>query len=540
MFILKKRMGTILLICLFFAVLSMTACGELSGNDAETTVPTDAETTVATETDSLPLTTEAATEAVTAPPLCPEEPEVAEALTISPVYHVEPHNVSNEVTVTLADETSFAVNFDSTFYGTESAIDRDGYHFGFLYRFERQRYSCPTTPFAVGDLTGDRMGEFFTFEAGKLTVLQKDGSSLKAIYTQKLGFEGKICGVGLFDNDLLNDVLLCRDLDGHLIWGMGTEGGFTWFDLGTLPEKSTLAEGEQLFVGDYDADGTAELILISDITVTTYQYADGVITRENQITLPYAQSGQFLMYAVADINSDGAADIVCVLKDKIDDEGKQLYAYRTYFSRRDGHFGPYDFDGDNKNLYVTYVNVEGYVPKFLTGGDITGDGVDDLAVVATSATGKTTSLYAAVYPSEAPAYDYSSHVIKTEDGYILYTGGLYIDYNTDKYPQTDADHIMVYTSKDGLTWHRNLDSTCFYLGGELGMTGYQTGDAFTEKWWYGNTMEPEVIYVNGVYYMYYQVENYTLDKDGVLMTWGTVVLDGVQYTIDENGVATVS
>lgn len=165
---------------------------------------------------------------------------------------------------------------------------------------------------------------------------------------------------------------------------------------------------------------------------------------------------------MVDYNSDHSADIVAVMKADPAEDGRERYAFRTYVSRRDGHFGPYESDGDNKNLYPTCICDEKIVPLYLAGGDMTGDGVPDLALVANFTPRKDEMMFYGVFPVEAPAYDYSSHVIKTDDGYILYTGGLYTDYNTDKYNKTDADHIYAYTSEDGITWHRNLDGACFY------------------------------------------------------------------------------
>lgn len=108
-------------------------------------------------------------------------------------------------------------------------------------------------------------------------------------------------------------------------------------------------------------------------------------------------------------------------------------------------------------------------------------------------------MFLLTFPPEFPAYDYSTHIIKTDNGYILYNGGRYTDYDKEKYGENEGDHVLVYLSDDGVIWHRNLDAPAFYLGGELGVQG---------EWWSGNTIEPEVIYVDGVYYMYWQRENY--------------------------------
>ncbi len=275
--------------------------------------------------------------------------------------------------------------------------------------------------------------------------------------TQDVGFEGMLIGAGALNQDQYTDLLFYVPVSNRLIKAIGSSEGFSYHYLAMIPGMEAIPEGTSLFFGDFDADGTDELILVDKLTVMTYEFRETDVTPVATTTLPFATN-------------------------------------------------------------VDHIHIDAILPLFGAGGDVTGDGVDDLLIVGKNQKTGRDALYSLVYPTEAPAYDYSSHIIKTEDEYILYTGGLCIDYNTDVYKETAADHIMAYTSKDGLVWHRNLDAACFFLGNELGVAGnYEPGDVFTEKWWMGNTMEPEVLYVDGTYYMYYQCENYRLDKDGVLM-----------------------
>ena len=175
---------------------------------------------------------------------------------------------------------------------------------------------------------------------------------------------------------------------------------------------------------------------------------------------------------------------------------------RTYFGRVDGQFGPYENEIGNVNLYPTW---ESNLPiKYMTRGDTNEDGVDDIVATTKIKANKDFGIYSLTYPTVAPAYDYSTHIIKKTDGtYILYNGGLYVDYNKDKYNPTDGDHVLVYTSDDGRHWHRNLEAPAFYLGGELGVSN---------EWWSGNTIEPEVVCVDGTYYMYWQTNLKTLQR----------------------------
>ena len=74
--------------------------------------------------------------------------------------------------------------------------------------------------------------------------------------------------------------------------------------------------------------------------------------------------------------------------------------------------------------------------------------------------------------------------------YRIYSGVRWSDDNVNG----DGDHVMLSTSSDGINWHRYIDSPMFYLGRELGI----------DEWWSDNTLEPEVLYVDGVFHMYWQ------------------------------------
>lgn len=466
--------------------------------------------------------TESQDEQQTEPPVQTLTPsgqaELAENFSFEKVYAVAPTTREESVQFDLGD-LRLQVNMNSTFYGTESAIDRDSYHWGNILRYTDRKIKDFNQPFSMGDLDGDRRDEILTYRDGVLCAYTlpksaKKPRTLPLVLTQELGFAGVLCGTGHLNGDGYTDLVFYDTDKAQAIVALGGKDGFTYTYAGALEGLSNLSDKDYLMCGDTDADGVCEIVWVNDLDVTVYKYDGTAFSRTSHDTLPYAESGQFLTYAVSDLNSDGAADVVCYMKDPA---GAEFYGTRTYMSRRDGHFGSYEHEGDNKNLNVTHIHNECIIPILAAGGDTTGDGVDKVALIGQNPTTGEISLYSVEYLVEAPAYDYSSHVIKTDDGYILYTGGLYIDYNTDKYPQTDGDHIVAYTSKDGMTWHRNLDAACFYLGGELGLGGYQPGDVYSEKWWYGNTMEPEVLLVDGIYYMYYQVENYTYDRSGNLM-----------------------
>jgi len=93
------------------------------------------------------------------------------------------------------------------------------------------------------------------------------------------------------------------------------------------------------------------------------------------------------------------------------------------------------------------------------------------------------------------AYDYSVDIIRDGDVYRMYAGGRW------KRPGVkfaDGDHVMQYVSKDGAagTWTMPRDRPEFWNGAEDGKPG---------NWFSNNTLEPEVMKVNGQYYMFTQV-----------------------------------
>jgi hypothetical protein len=515
--IMKKHLRVTAPFLFLLTVLFCAACAGQGGGDttgAATSAPvsdTPVDTAAPAETTTSPTETEPETEPPT-PELAPDAAASADGFVLAPVYTVAPNVREQNLKVNVGG-TKIQIDITSTFFGTESAVDRDTHHWGDIIRYNDLRVTGFEEDFRVGDLNGDRCGELLTYRDRTLTVyaLPKRSGNLTPVYTQKLGFAGILCGAGHLNEDGYTDLIFFDTNMRQTVIGLGGAEGFTYAYAGLL--EGVTAE-HTLLAGDIDDDGVAELVAVRDLTVRTYDYTVDGFTLIKEDTLPYAVSGQFLLYALSDMNSDGAADLVCFMKDPAGTEG---YGTLTYMSRRDGHYGSYEHEGNNKNVNVTHIHSDAVLPLFAAGGDITRDGVDDTVLIGRAISRDRVSLYALVYPAEAPAYDYSSHVIKTADGYILYTGALYCDYNTDKYAQTDGDHIMAYTSVDGLTWNRVLDAPCFFLGGELGAGDYQTGDVFTDKWWIKNTMEPEVVFVDGIYYMYYQVENYCYDKSGGLM-----------------------
>lgn len=126
------------------------------------------------------------------------------------------------------------------------------------------------------------------------------------------------------------------------------------------------------------------------------------------------------------------------------------------------------------------------------------------------------------YTGSAPAYDYSVHIIRDGTRYRMYSGG--------RWSSTlgDGDHVLQHTSITGAgsTWTMPRYRPEFWQGGEEGFPGF---------WYSGNYLEPEVVYLNGTYYMYTQVQ---IDPGAPIDIEGQVAAtqaDRIQLHISSDG-----
>ena len=450
--------------------------------------------------------TEQTTEAVTEAEPDPEETLVAGEYAFEDGFSfceipTERRTISKGEKNVSVDGRDMTVTYESRFFGASSMIDRDSHHMGDIFVSGKYSTVYPADDgYVFGEFTGDRFSEYLYYSDGVLYMYEGGGNKVKYneesfMFSQKIDADARLRGTGDFDGDGYTDILLVGRYRTAFI-GYGSEDGFEFRTAGRL-DGGIKYENDEFYTGDINGDRRCDIIAVRGADVCSW------IINEDGQAQPYAEKrlnveDAFECCCVADLNTDDVCDLVVYLGDK---------KIRTYFGHTDGQFGPHEDEVGNYNLYPTWDG--DVVVKYMTPADMNEDGVDDIVGTMKRKAATDFCLVSLNYPTMAPAYDYSTNILKKDDGtYLLYNGGLYVDYNVDKYNPTDGDHVLVYTSDDGIIWHRNLDAPAFYLGGELGKSG---------EWWTGNTIEPEVVCVDGTYYMYWQCENYTHLEDGTLI-----------------------
>ena len=419
------------------------------------------------------------------------------------------------------EQAGVTMGFTSEFYGHDSAIDRDLMQYGWRFENIRLGSAAYKGEFFMAELTGDHYADMIRYADGVLEIypavvttkrtFEYNGQIFDSVYADansSFSFgdpvtfalnlpDATLRGAGDFDGNGYADVLLVGS-DGAVTLGLTSEAGITPAAVGIYH-----GDVDTLHAGDVDGDGLCDLILVDGHTATVFRNSGEGFWMGESVTLPF--SGDYLFLQVGDINNDRRADIIWA------EAGDKDIRYRTMFGRGDGYFGPRPEElGEGKgntNLYA--VSEEMKVCnglQYFAVGDMTGDGVPDLLY-------RTSKLFGLGYNTYDPPYDYSLFGFIAEDGtYRIYSGGRWYDQSeavkdsTNGQGTGDGDHVMIYESKDGLTWDRYLEGPAFYLGWEQGLEGDLTAN---ELWWTGNTLEPEVIYVDGVYHMLIQSSGVT-------------------------------
>lgn len=389
---------------------------------------------------------------------------------------------------------SLSISYQSVFYGSDSGINRD--YISYCESFDRRisTRSPSFDRFCVADFGGARYGELLWLAGGNIKIINgsRDGyydETDAVTVAAGLSVSASLEGAGDFDGNGFYDLVVADG--GSLYIYFGAEGGFTGREYGGFPQSISCA--------DINGDGLCDIVAFDADAAHIYLF-DG-FSFASPVSYVYTYGGDYVLFACADLNTDGYADLAAVTSDN------ELV---TLFGFGDCTFGPSSANSPERNTYALFDLGEFKAsPSFITCGDVDGDGVPDICGVFEKE-GKS-YVYTLVNSNDG-AYDYSLHLLKTDDGYLMYSGCRW--YEKDF---ADGDHIMLSRSSDGVTWRRYLLSPMFYLGRELGESG----------WWTDNTLEPEVIIVDGVYHMYWQC-SYSTPKGN----YG----DKIGYAVSEDGV----
>ena len=538
---------------IFLAILALVLTATLAACTVDPALPQATGTASAATEESTETPTEVPTEAVTDGETTPAETLLFEnsgvsqadpvtgSATLSKPY-AEKITVSNGAAELSA--AGVTMQFQSQFYGHDSAIDRDHAKYGKAFLLAIMDESLYKGDFFLGEYTGDHYQDMVLYADGVLTVypavvntkntFEYNGKTYDSIYGNEQSdytfgepityalhlSDATLRGTGDFNGDGYQDFLfVCAD--DTVILGLASDAGITPVSVGLYH-----GEAGELYSGDVNADGKWDLVMIDGYTVMAMLNTEDGFAPLAPTTLPF--TNPYTAIAVGDVNNDRYADVIWF-------EDDEQPRYRTMFGRGDGFFGPRPEElGEGKgntNLYTVSDRSRATKITWIAVGDMSGDGVCDVLFHANGGRGKGISLGINAFD---PPYDYSLFGFVCEDGtYKMFAGGRWYD-DSEALKDSligdgmgDGDHVMMYFSKDGITWDRYLSGPAFYLGLEQGYDGWEElGDG----WWTGNTLEPEVVYVDGVYHMILQSSgvtqsgwygdylNYASSTDGIHFT----------------------
>lgn len=380
------------------------------------------------------------------------------------------------------------VMVQSEFFGYQSGVNRDFTNYGRAFAEPvSQSTGHKDVQVAFADVSGLGRDNLVTYDPKTYqftwTVGNGDGTfeipRTGGACTYKDGF----LLAADFDGDGRPDLSVVQGNQVHASHG-GKEGP------GEISTCTINRPSGQLAAGDFDGDGRADICAYNPYAEKplsiAYGQSDGGFGATKASPWNPGKLGGNLI--AADFNADNYCDIAVY-------DGK---AFTFWFGRGNGMFGPTAAEEKAKDHRATHLKASFEWPvdgdAVPVAGQVDADGTADIGLYFPS-TGQVMTRLA----TGDPAYDYSVHLTKMGSEYRMWHGGRWrtLDENGKSMPGWDGDHTMYAWSPDGRRWFRKIDGPVFLKGFEEGAP---------DAWYENNYLEPEVLKVNGMYYMFWQVE----------------------------------
>ena len=377
---------------------------------------------------------------------------------------------------------------ESRFFGYQSGVNRDFTNYGRTFANPvTQSVPWKDMQALLADMNADGLADLVGYDpkTGRVTWAFGDGDGtfdMSRPGRANLGAEGTLLAAD-FDGDGLTELALVKERDVYI--AAGTPKG-----PGPTSLYTAKGFGGQLAAGDFDGDGLGDICSYKPgaekcLSIAYGQSGGGFGTMKTSPWNPGKISGAIL---AADFNGDNYCDIALY-----DDN-----SFTFWFGRGNGVFGPTSAEEQATDYRATHLKATFDWPtqseSLPLAGQVSDDGTPDIALYQPDI-----RKLSVRFATGEPAYDYSVHLTKMGSEYRMWHGGRWrtLDESGNSMPGWDGDHTMYAWSLDGKRWFRKIDGPVFLKGCEEGKP---------DAWYENNYLEPEVLKVDGTYYMFWQVE----------------------------------